>query len=155
MRGGYGKAVPRSLTVRAGVTVRAAPERVWDLVVDWGRQGEWIWATHTTGGHGLGAHVSGRTGLGPIGFTDSMVITGWQPPLWCTVTHTGAVVRGDGSFEVVPRGDSCEFRWTERIELPVPLPPALERAALAVLAPLARLGLGSSLARFARLATSA
>ncbi len=139
------------LTIAAGVTVRASPERVWNLAVDWPRQRRWIWATRTTGGHGLGAQVTARTGVGPVGFTDSMMITGWDPPRRCAVAHTGRVVRGSGVFEVLPRGDRCEFRWTEHVELPRRLPPALARLVRLIVAPLARAGLGSSLVRFARL----
>jgi uncharacterized protein YndB with AHSA1/START domain len=143
--------VPGTLTITAGVTLRAEPQQVWDLAVDWSRQREWMWATHTHGGRGIGAPVSARTGFGPLGFTDVMEITVWEPPARCALTHVGRLVRGDGVFEVTPRGDLVEFRWTEHIMLPVTLPPALERLAFAVLAPAARLGLGSSLARFARL----
>jgi len=156
--------VPASLTIAAGVTIRADPDVVWRLAVDWPRQREWIWATRTCGGHGPGATVTARTGIGPLGFTDTMLITEWDPPRRCTVTHTGAVVRGDGVLEVLPRGGEgrCEFRWTERILLPQPLAdlvpavavPAVTRAAYAVIAPLARAGLGASLLRFARLVGS-
>src|ERR1039457_5631357 len=107
--------MPTSLTIAAGVTVGARPERVWDLAFDWSRQHEWIWATRTSGGHGLGAGVTGRTGIGPVGFTDTMEITQWDPPRRCTVTHTGTIVRGEGIFEGLPRGSRSEFRWTERI----------------------------------------
>lgn len=153
--------MPASLIVTAGVTVPAGPDRVWDLVVDWSRQHEWIWATRTAGGHGAGASVIGRTGIGPVAFTDTMQITEWDPPRRCTVTHTGPIVRGEGIFEVRPRGPGrSEFRWTERIVLPEPvagLIPAraqapVTRVAYALIAPLARAGLGSSLFRFARLA---
>jgi len=151
--------VPASLSVTAGVTVAADPRRVWDLAVDWSAQRAWIWATTTSGGQGLGATVTGRTGVGPAGFTDTMLITEWDPPRRCTVSHTGRVVRGEGVFEVLPRGDRSEFRWTERILLPdalvalVPAAvlPAFTRLAFAVIAPVARAGLGSSLIRFARL----
>jgi len=151
--------MPTSLTITAGVTVDADPERVWDLAFDWSRQHEWIWVTRTSGGHGLGAAVTGRTGIGPVGFTDTMEITEWDPPRRCTVTHTGNLVRGEGIFEVLPRGARSEFRWTERILLPAPLlgvlparaAPAVTRVAYALLAPLARAGLGSSLLRFGRL----
>jgi Polyketide cyclase / dehydrase and lipid transport len=151
--------VPASLTVTAGVTVTADAWRVWDLAVDWATQREWIWATTTSGGHGLGASVTGRTAVGPIGFTDTMLITEWDPPRRCTVTHTGRIVRGAGIFEVRPRGNRTEFRWTERILLPDPLlalvpaaaRPAFTRLAHAVIAPLARIGLGCSVVRFARL----
>lgn len=151
--------VPASLTIAAGVTVAADPRRVWDLAVDWAAQRCWIWATTTSGGQGLGASVTGRTALGPVGFTDTMVITEWDPPRRCTVTHTGRIVRGEGVFEVRPRGDRAEFRWTERILLPEPVlalvppvaRPAFTRFAYAVIAPLARAGLGYSVLRFARL----
>jgi hypothetical protein len=154
--------MPTSLTIAAGVTVGARPERVWDLAFDWSRQHEWIWATRTSGGHGLGAGVTGRTGIGPLGFTDTMEITQWDPPRRCTVTHTGTIVRGEGIFEVLPRGSRSEFRWTERILLPAPLldlvpsaaQPAFTRVAWALLAPLTRAGLGWSLLRFGRLVES-
>ena len=154
--------MPTSLTIAAGVTIGADPEQVWRLAVDWSRQREWIWATHTDGGHGQGAAVTGRTGVGPLGFTDTMLITEWDPPRRCTVTHTGSFVRGEGVFEVLPRDGGCEFRWTERILVPQAVldvfppaaRPAVSRIACAVLAPLARAGLGLSLVRFARLAGS-
>src|SRR5690349_14611622 len=69
--------VPVCLTISAGVSVGADPQRVWDLAVDWPAQREWIWMTTTTGGHGLGATVTGRTGVGPVGFADTMLITQW------------------------------------------------------------------------------
>lgn len=106
----------------------------------------------------------GRTGVGPAAFTDTMHITEWDPPRRCTVTHSGPIVRGEGIFEVRPLGPGrSEFRWTERIVLPAPvaeLIPAraeavVTRLAYAVLGPLARIGLGSSLVRFARLAARA
>jgi hypothetical protein len=137
------------LTIAAGVLVDAAPRQVWDLAVDWSRQHEWIWATRVDGGQGPGAKVTGWTGVGPLGFTDTMVITEWDPPRRCTVTHTGKLVRGSGVLEVLPRGEGAEFRWTERLVLP--LPPALGKLAAAVIGPAARLGLGTSLYRFARL----
>lgn len=146
------------LTVTAGVVVRADQQRVWDLAVDWSRQREWMLVTRTEGGHGLGAKVTGRTGVGRrLQISDPMEITEWMPPRRCTVTHLGKVVRGHGVFEVLPRRDKggSEFRWTERIELPVPLPSALARLVTATLiGPITRLGLGWSLRRFARLVGS-
>ena len=153
--------VPVSLTISAGVTVAADPRAVWDLAVDWAAQQRWIWATTTSGGHGLGAVVTGRTGIGRASFTDTMVITEWDPPRRCTVRHTGRVVRGEGVFEVLPRENGAEFRWTERIAppevlvalVPAALRPAFTRLAYAAIAGVARAGLGYSLIRFARLLT--
>jgi hypothetical protein len=154
--------VPASLTIAAGVTVAADPGRVWSLAVDWAMQRDWIWATRTSGGQGQGAIVTARTGFGPVGFTDTMLIAEWEPPRRCVVTHTGKLVRGEGVFEVLPRDGRSEFRWTERIVLPegvtgmvpAPIRPGFTRIAFAIIAPLARAGVGSALIRFARLATS-
>ena len=137
------------LRVTAQVHVRADPHDVWNLMTDWSRQHEWIWATQVRGGQGLGATVVGWTGVGPLGFTDTMIISEWDPPLRCVVRHTGRMVRGSGIFEVIPVGTECEFRWTEDLELP--LPPALGKLAGLVIRPIAERGLASSLRRFARL----
>jgi hypothetical protein len=149
--------VSTRLTIRAGVLVPATPQQAWELAVNWDRQREWILATSVRGGHGLGAKVTGRTGIGPVGFTDPMLITQWQPPRRCVLTHQGKLVRGAGIFEVLPCQDGpggsfarSEFRWSEELELP--LPPVIARPlATALIGPLARLGLGWSLRRFARL----
>ena len=141
--------MPTPLRIAAQVTVDARPERVWWAAVDWPRQREWIWATRVRGGQGAGAEVTGWTGIGPLGCTDPMVLTGWDPPRRCVVTHTGRVVRGTGIFEVSPAGTGSRFAWIEDVQLP--LPPPLGRIASALAAPVAAWGLRSCMRRFARL----
>ena len=150
--------MPESLEVSARTRVRAAPERVWQVAMDWSRQGEWIPATRVHGGTGVGAQVVARTAVGPVGFTDTMIITEWDPPRRCVVRHTGKVVRGSGIFEVIPDGELTEFRWTEVVELP--LPAVLQRGpglrasrflGRRAVGPLTRRSLQYALARFARL----
>jgi carbon monoxide dehydrogenase subunit G len=150
--------VAESLEVTARTRVRATPERVWQVAMDWSRQGEWIPATKVRGGIGVGSQVVARTGVGPVGFTDTMIITEWDPPRRCVVRHTGKVVRGHGIFEVIPHGELTEFRWTEVVELPVPAVlqrgPAGRAAQLLgqrAVVPLTRRSLQYALARFARL----
>ena len=48
--------------------------------MDWSRQREWMWGTQVRGGTGAGAEVVARTGIGPVGFADAIVITEWDPP---------------------------------------------------------------------------
>jgi len=144
----YRQIMAEPVEVTSRVQVPVAPERVWQLAMDWSRQHEWIWATRARGGTGVGAEVVARTGIGPLGFADSMLITEWDPPRRCVVRHTGRVVRGLGIFEVAPDGHRTEFRWTERLELPWPLSGSLGRRAVV---PVARWALGASLRRFARL----
>ena len=141
------------LRITARIRIRAAPERVWQTAMDWSRQREWIPATTVQGGTGTGAEVAARTAVGPIGFTDTMIVTEWDPPRRCIVRHTGRVVRGGGIFEVVPAGDLSEFRWTELVELPVPpvIRPAAALVARWTISPLVRVGLGYALRRLARL----
>jgi hypothetical protein len=154
--------VPPSLEVKSRVRVRATPERIWEIAMDWSRQGEWIPGTSVSGGTGVGAQVVARTAVGPVGFTDTIIITVWDPPRRCVVRHTGKVVRGSGIFEVIPLRDPSglsdpsnlsEFRWTELVELPVP--DAVQPSAVLVgrwtVVPLTRLALDYSLRRFARL----
>jgi carbon monoxide dehydrogenase subunit G len=136
------------LEITSRVLVAAEPARVWQVAMDWSRQREWIWATQVRGGAGPGAEVVARTGLGPVGFTDTMVITEWDPPRRCVVRHTGRVVRGLGIFEVTGRGPGSEFRWTERLQLPWPLSGWLGRL---LVVPVARRSLAASLGRLARL----
>ena len=112
--------MPSPLEVVAQTQVRATPERVWEVAMDWSRQGEWIPGTQVSGGTGVGAQVIARTAIGRVGFTDTMIITEWDPPRRCVVRHTGKVVRGSGIFEVIPHGGLTEFRWTELVELPLP-----------------------------------
>lgn len=108
--------------VREVVDVDAPQQRVWDLLVDWTRQSEWIPATQVRAvgdGQGLGARVEAWTGLGPAGFLDTMTVTAWDPPRRCEVLHTGRVVRGEGGFVVTPRGDAASrLEWWERLVLP-------------------------------------
>jgi carbon monoxide dehydrogenase subunit G len=130
------------------ITVAAAPDEVWLAVVDWAGQHRWMLGTRVHGGHGLGATVVARTGIGPLSFTDTMVISEWDPPRRCVVRHTGRVVRGSGIFEVTPSGAGAEFRWTEQLDLPLAV---AGRLGWPLVRPLAQRGMDASLRRFAPL----
>ena len=113
--------------ITSRVLVPVEPDELWRLAMDWPRQGDWMLATRVSGGQGVGAAVTARTGLGPVAFTDTMVITEWYPPHRCVVRHTGRVVRGAGVFEIAPVGAMSEFAWTERLRLPSRVPGRLAR----------------------------
>ena len=137
--------------ITARIQLPLPQERTWQAVVDWPRQGEWMLATRVRGGHGPGARVIARTGIGRVGFTDTMTIAEWQPPHRCVVRHSGRVVRGTGVFEVVPAGAGSEFRWTERLDLPLGV---AGRWGWRLARPLAQRGMDVSLRRFARFAAA-
>ena len=105
------------------VDVQRPADAVWAAVTDWESQEQWmlltrVWPTSGSG-HAVGDQIAARTALGPVGFTDPMEITAWDPPRVCEVRHLGRVVRGSGVFAVEPLGDgAARFSWTERIPLP-------------------------------------
>jgi uncharacterized protein YndB with AHSA1/START domain len=134
--------------ITLSVDVDAPPEAVWAAVVDWERQREWMLLTRVSGGHGPGAPVEAFTGIGPVGFLDTMTITDWRPPLRCEVRHTGRVVRGSAAFEVEPLpGGRARFVWSEWLILPLG---AVGQLGFAVLRPIVVAGIRYSLRRFAR-----
>jgi carbon monoxide dehydrogenase subunit G len=136
------------------VEVNAPAEAVWQTITDWEGQGEWMLGTRvsvTSPGDGreFGATLSAFSGVGPLGFTDPMVIVEWAPPRRCTVRHTGNVVRGAGVFEMVELGPArARLLWTELLDLPLGIVGCL---GWPVVRPAVRLGVQWSLHRMARL----
>ena len=108
-------------------TVAAPAPRVWAQLVDWPSHGRWVpFTTVTTTSPsptGVGATFVGRSGIGPLGFDDPMVVTTWQEPGdvtpgRCQIRKTGRVVLGDAGFTVTPLGPGrSEVVWTETIEV--------------------------------------
>lgn len=134
------------------VDVDAPVEQTWAGAVDWAGQGEWMLGTEVRptrqDGQGVGGGIEAFTGLGRLGFLDTMDITLWEPPHRCHVLHTGRLVRGTGAFEVEPRGaDRSRFVWREDLELPLG---SLGRLGWALGRPLFAYGVQLSLRRFAR-----
>lgn len=111
-----------SVELRESVPVAAAPETVWAVATDWPRQREWMLGTEVrvlSGGGGLGTQLLAFTGLGGVGFVDTMEITELQPPRSVRVRHTGQLVSGEGGFDIVRVGNAAAlFVWWERFRLP-------------------------------------
>jgi len=140
------------LAVSTEVDVPAAV--LWRKVTDWPGQGDWMLATtvRTTGGDGCspGSTWSAATGLGLFAVVDTIELVELVEggPWRALVRHTGAVVRGDGVFEVQQLGPArSRFTMTERLELPFGV---LGRFGWLLARPLSRAGLKVSLARMAR-----
>ncbi|MBW8802908.1 MAG: hypothetical protein AUG49_16085 [Catenulispora sp. 13_1_20CM_3_70_7] len=140
--------------LRVAVDVGVPAERAWAAIADWESQGAWMVATRVSGTAGkAGDTIAGWTGLGPIGFLDTMTITEWEPPHRCAVLHTGRVVRGTGGFEVTPHGGGrCRVTWWERVEMPFG---AVGRAGWLVAEPLTRAFFAYSLRRLKRILEAA
>lgn len=134
------------------VDVDAPPAAVWAAITDWAGQGEWmlgtrVRATTEDGGQCVGGRLEAWTGLGRIGFLDTMTITAWEPPYRCVVRHTGRVVRGAGVFEVAELpGQRSRFTWAEWLDLPLGV---LGQAGFVLARPLFAASVRFSLRRFA------
>lgn len=134
------------------VPVAAPADDVFAGATDWAGQGQWMLGTRVKGtaqdGVGVGGGIEAFTGLGPLGFLDTMVITRWDPPVACHVLHTGRLVRGTGEFTVERRGAAAStFVWREDLDLPLGL---LGRLGWPLVRPLFAFGVQVSLGRFAR-----
>lgn len=141
------------LTVPIDVDVPAAV--LWEAVTDWPGQGEWMLGTRIeVDGPGDGRHLGARfrafTGVGPLGAWDPMEVVEWDPPKRCVVRHLGAVVQGDGVFEVVELGpERSRFLWSELLDLPLG---AVGRLGWPVVRPAFRWGVERSLRSMVQLA---
>ena len=124
--------------------------KAWAAIADWETQGTWMVATRVRGSaSAVGEKLEAWTGIGPVGFLDTMTVTEWDAPRRCVVLHTGHVVRGTGGFEVAERGASgCRVTWWEQVELPLGV---LGRIGWLVIGPTTRLFVKVSLGRLRRL----
>lgn len=104
--------------------VKASQEKVFNEIVNWPKQGEWMLGTKVwvTKNHGVGVdgEFAAFTGIGKLGFIDPMRITEWNPPHSVAVLHLGKVVKGTGEMQVIKISEvESDFIWSESIELPL------------------------------------
>jgi len=70
--------------------------------------------TRAEGGRAEGATISAFTGIGRVGFLDTMVITVWEPPHRAVIRHTGKTGPRSGAFEVeAVRPGVSRVVWSE------------------------------------------
>ena len=106
------------------VDIAAPAQEVFNAVVDWRGQDRWVPLTTVRAGRQAGIAVGGEiaayTGVGPIGFLDTMTITRWDVPHRVDVLHTGNVVKGIGIMTVRPiDAENSRFYWAEDLEVPL------------------------------------
>ena len=135
------------------VDIQASASAVWQGITNWPAQGQWMMATSVHSldgdGHQVGARLEAFTGIGKLGFLDTMTITAWDPPNRCDVVHTGSVVKGTGSFEVaVIHEQASRFIWSEELEIPLGV---IGKIGFFFVKPLFLFGIRRSLAKFAHL----
>jgi len=109
--------------VALDVTINAPVDVVFEAFSQWEEQGRWMLGTKVEvrvgDGRSVGSELAAWSGAGPVGFWDTMTITRWEPPYRVDVDHTGSMVRGTGTMEVIALpGGRSRFVWAEDLELP-------------------------------------
>jgi uncharacterized protein YndB with AHSA1/START domain len=145
--------VPEPAHVALDVVIDAPVDRTFEAFSQWSEQGRWMLGTRVEvragDGRSVGSQLAAWTGAGPAGFWDTMEITRWEPPYRVDVLHTGSVVRGTGTMEVVALpGGRSRFVWSEDLDLPLG---AVGRLGWPVARPAFLLGVRRSLEAFGRL----
>jgi uncharacterized protein YndB with AHSA1/START domain len=150
---GLGDAVkPGAGEVTATVIVNAPAERVFDALLAWERQSDWIPFTRVRlvdGDGGEGSSIEAVTQVGPAALRDAMRVIKVDRPYEIRVVHYGKVLRGPGVMRCTPMdGDRTQVVWHEWFHLPGG--PG-GKIAWPVLWPGSKLSLTQALRRFARM----
>jgi hypothetical protein len=153
------------MSVRLELTteVAAAPDIVWQILIDWEGQSRWIPLTtvrvETDHRTGLGVRVAALSGLWlgrlPLGLLDRFIVTGWSPPATETaeleILHLGPYFTGEGAFRLEGHAGGTTVSCVEVFSIPGP--PVLEAAARLAL-PMLRAGFARSLRDFGEIAAA-
>src|SRR6476661_10987943 len=99
----------------------APPPMVWGVLADFAAYGSWMPLTRMRlddGDPHPGWGFAGVSGLGPLAFTDSMLLTDWTPPqdgrpASFRVVKTGRLLGGWARVQVVPRGRGSRIIWDQ------------------------------------------
>lgn len=103
--------------------VFAPPDVIWDVLVDWERQADWMVDALdveilSDQREGVGVRLRCPTRLLGLTVNDEMEVTAWEPPRRLRVDHLGRVIRGWGEFELTRTRIGTHLVWRE--EIPVP-----------------------------------
>jgi uncharacterized protein YndB with AHSA1/START domain len=137
----------RSNHIAMSLVIAAPIEKVWAALADWESQGDWMLQTtvEVTSQirEGVGTTIAAFTGIGKFGVMDHMIVTSWQPPHICDVTHTGKIIKGTGRFKLSAiDAETTRFDWSEEILTP--------RVVFLLIAPGLYAGVRISLAKLSR-----
>ena len=103
---------------------------VWSVLADFAAYGSWMPLTHMrvdAGDPHPGGGFSGVSGIGPLSFRDSMLVTDWAPPAHgrparFRVVKTGRLLGGWAEARVVPKADGSTVVWDQNLTVSL-LPP--------------------------------
>ena len=95
----------RSNHIAISLTIDAPIQQVWDLLVDWEKQGDWMLQTKVSvtsqTRDGIGTCISAFTGIRSFGILDTMRVSAWAPPYLCDVIQVKSVTTGVCDFQKI------------------------------------------------------
>lgn len=113
------------MRIELDVPTTAPREVVWDVLVDWERQSEWMLdakAVHVLTPEREGVGVTIRCPTNLMGFTvqDIMRVTAWEEHEVLEVVHLGNIITGTGAFVLKDGpGDGSTIHWWEEVDPPL------------------------------------
>lgn len=136
-------------------TTSAPRHVVWDVLVDWERQSEWMLDAKSVTvvseeREGVGVTLRCPTNLLGVTVDDVMRVTTWDEQRQLGVVHLGRIITGSGSFKLTDAGHGTCITWTE--EVTPPLGGVGEWGASTLVAPVLKRIFAASLARLAAMA---
>ena len=143
--------------LEASTHVEAPRERVWEVLVDWERQSDWmvdarsvvVLSDHRTG---RGVTVRCRTNIVGVEVLDDLEVTEWEEPTTLGMRHVGRILQGVGAFELTETPYGTHVVWWEEAEAPLGI--VGDAAAGAIVVPWVNRVFRRSLARFKRMCES-
>jgi len=114
------------VTVERSIVLPCPAAEAWAVLTRWERQADWMLdadavVVRSAQREGVGVRLDVRTRLFQIpAFTESMVVTAWDPPRRLEIAH-GGIVRGVGTWLLEPVDGGTAFTWTEHVVLRVPI----------------------------------
>lgn len=108
----------------AVATVTAASRaRVWDVLVDWEQQPQWMLDAKavevlTPQRDGVGVTIRCPTNLLGITVDDTMRVEAWEPARYLEIAHLGRIIRGRGAFELADVDGGTRIVWWEDVPTP-------------------------------------
>jgi len=142
-----------TVRVEASVDLTVDPATAFAALVDPRSQQRWMIATKLYPIEGsvsvpqVGSRLAAFTGVGSIGFLDTMIVTVYDPPRRWIMDKDGDLLRGVGIMQVDPVGGGSRVTWAEELDLPFGV---IGRLGWRLIRPLARMGLQASLRRMAK-----
>lgn len=104
--------------------VEAPPGRVWEVLTDFERQGEWMTDVRritlpNPEREGVGVVVQCETDILGFPVRDDIVVIEWQPQSVLGIRHVGRLIRGVAAFELEPTPQGTHVLWWEEAQLPL------------------------------------